>query len=348
MYNNLPKLDKNIFKGISKIHVLKNRYYMPLFNIYVSLTSQKLEVIIANTLQGGRLNLLSYLFLRPQCKYILVDSLHGDAYLRIFNKFSWDRLNNFFAYKISQYHINMSNGLIYHSREIIKKICNYTNKPIMFMPFSFFKDRNNETSRSKKPNFYSNKITFTITGGIEKNRKDYTYFFDAIKILGEKNPSVLEKIDIVFGGTIKKKDNIFGRSILNGAKKINSKYGDIIKFYTQLYIPEEEYRKNIEEADILLNLINLKYYKFGGFSSGLSESITYSIPNIYPKGYKILDELRSSTLFFHNAESLARIIEKIVNDKVFFSKLKNEALNNSRKFSIGIYSDELLKFINNT
>ena len=42
-------------------------------------------------------------------------------------------------------------------------------------------------------------------------------------------------------------------------------FGKVIKYYDELFVPEEEYRKTIEETDILINAINVDFYKLGIF-----------------------------------------------------------------------------------
>jgi hypothetical protein len=166
-----------------------------------------------------------------------------------------------------------------------------------------------------------------------------------LEILLKRNPKIKEKISIIFLGRLYRQKNSFGLSIIEEAKNFNNRFGDIIKYYEKLYIPEEEYRKEIEETDVLINPINLDYYKFEGPTSGLCEAISYSIPGIYPAGYKVIKELGSSSLFFDSPLSLANLIEKIVVNHDFLVNLKKEALLNSKKVSLAQYSEKIFNFI---
>lgn len=352
MLANLPKLDKHILEGTilyvlryrfpekTLFYVIKNRFLKLIYNCHVSRISHKLDIFIANSLGGGRLNLFSYPFLRPQCNYILVESLYGDPYLRVFNKFNWDKLSNYLAYKISQWQIDKANKLIFHSRDVIGKVKHYTDKPIMFMPFNFYEERDPAKKINNKE-----KIIFTVSGGIEKRRKNYAFFFQALKILLENDPGLKEKISVVFLGTIKRKNNAFGISIIEDVKKFNHKFGNIIRYYEELFISEDEYRKKIEETDILINPLNVNYYKFDVFTSGLGEAISYSIPGIYPEGFKTMRELTSSSLFFHDSRTLADLMKEIIVEPDFLRELKINAAINSRKVMLDDYAVKLYNFL---
>lgn len=352
MFINLPKLDQHILDGTTLhvmryhfpektiLHVLKNRLTKMIYNFHVSQLSRGLDIFVANTLGGGRLNVLSYPFLRPQCNYVLVESLYGSTYLRALSFFSWDKVLNYFAYKICQWQIDRADKLLYHSREVIEKVKSHTNKPLMFMPFNFFEER-----CITKKGGDNDKIILTVSGGIEKERRDFTHFFPALEILLKNNPGIREKISIVLLGTIKKKNNAFGISIVEKAKEFNCNFGRIIKYYEDLFIPEEEYRRRVEATDILMNPINLEKYKLAMFTCGLSEAITYSIPGIYPEGYKVMKELDSSSLFFRDSQTLADLIKKIVIEPDFLPQLKGNAVTNSRKVMLDDYSVKLYNFI---
>lgn len=336
------KLHHNELIEDMHIKVTRSKFTKLFYNIYVSYLSREYDLFIANTLQGGRISLISYLFLIPQCEYILVESLYGDMYLRELNKFRWDRFTNYIAYKISQIQITRADKLIYHSREIIQKMSKYLPlKPMLFLPFACYDGK----IYSDKSISVKGKTTLTITGGIERFRKDYDYIFEALELAMEKNSNIAKQIRIIFLGTPKMKTNSYGWSIIKKAESFNTKFGEIITFYKNKYIDEEEYRQRIRETDVLINPINIEYYKYETFCSGLCESITYSIPGLYPYGYSVIDEMRSSSLFFKDARELSLLLLKLTSDNEYLNGLAKSALENSKNLSLEHYKNELELFL---
>ena len=312
IYEDLKLNHKDLIEAMH-IKITKSKFTKLFYNIYVSYLSRKYDLFIANTLQGGRISLISYLFLIPQCEYILIDSLYGDVYLKEFNKFRWDRFTNYVAYKISQKQIMRADKLIYHSREIIKMVREYLpSVSFLYLPFAFYDEKLNigVSMPDKK------KTTFTITGGIESFRKDYDLIFSSLELAIAKNSDIAKQLKIVFLGTPKTKNNSYGWSIIKKAESFNKKFGNIITFYDHVYIDEHEYRQRIGETDVIVNPIKLDYYKYETFCSGLCESITYSIPGLYPYGYSVIDEMSSSSLFFKDAPELSELMLNLtVDDK---------------------------------
>lgn len=341
IYEELKLNHKDLIEDMH-IKVTKSKFTKLFFNIYVSYLSRKYDLFIANTLQGGRISLLSYLFLIPKCEYILIDSLYGDVYLKEFNKFRWDRYTNYIAYKISQKQITRADKLIYHSREIIKKIReSLPSKSFLYLPFAFYDENMNMgVSLSDKK-----KTTFTVTGGIENFRKDYDLIFESLELAIEKNSNIAKQIKIIFLGTPKTKNNSYGWSIIKKAESFNKKFGEIITFYDHVYIDESEYRQRIRETDVIVNPIKLNYYKYDSFCSGLCESITYSIPGLYPYGYNIIDEMSSSSLFFNDPPELSELILKLTSDDEYLNRLAKNALENSNNLSLEHYKNELEVFL---
>lgn len=337
--NNIYEIDSNILNDV-KLYLYTEKKNMFLYNYHLSKKSKKLDIIIINSLIGGRKKHFSYLFLRPKCKYILIDATNGMPYIEKIKAYKWSFIFKYFAYKISYWHLENADKLIYHSREAMKKVSKYTKKPKLFLPFTLF---NNKLKNKIHAN--NRKLIITMTGGIEKERKNYSIFFKSLSILLENNPTIVNKIKIVFLGTIKSSKNRYGISVLERAKNYNNKYGKIIQYYEKFFIPEKDYRNILNHTDILLNIINLNYYVNGKDCSGVGESIIYSIPGIYPKGYKLYRELYSSSTFYNDAESLAKNIDMLANSDSMLQKLKNNAVKNSQKFSIERYRDILYDFI---
>lgn len=342
IYENIFVIEENIYNDIY-VNLYDENNSLFLFNYKVSKLSKKLKIIILNSLLGGRKRYFSYFFLRPKCKIILIDASNGKPYIDKVDSYKGGFISKYLSYKISLWHLEKADKLIYHSREVIKIVSKYSNKPKLFLPFTLYDNsiENNTINKSRE------KIIFTITGGIEKKRKDYDIIFDALENLLKLKPELKNRFQIYFLGTVKNHKNKYGFSIIQKAREFNNKFGNIIKYYEEYFIDEIVYRKILKKTDVLSNNINLDYYRNGKDSSGVGESIIYSIPGIYPRGYKLYNELHSSSIFYDNEKSLAKTIEFLVSNKNELKKLKHNAINNSKKFSIEKYRKELSQFLIN-
>ena len=323
------------------LKINSNRYKTFLFNLKVSTFSTKLDVLIVNSLKRDRVDLLSHMFLKPRCKYILIDSLYGDTYLRCFNKFNHGKITNYFAYRVYQHQLDSADKLIYHSRPVIDALKKFTDKTMEFLPFGLWEE-NYKKNRGKS----DKKIVFTIIGGAEEFRRDYNVVFNAVNIIANKYPYILDNFQIVFLGTPKYDCNYYGQSILKKAANINSSFNKDIFIFFYNYIPEKIYREYIARTDVIINPLVLSYYPLGGFCSGMAESISHAIPGIYPDGYSIVIELASSSEFYNTTDELAEIIFRLVSTNKIES-LNNLAMENSKKFDLNIQKDRLINFILN-
>ena len=338
--NHLLAIDKSISNNLV-LHIYNGKF-MFFFNIGISIFTKKCDLFIANSLIGGMRALLNYSFLVPRCKYILGDALLGDS-IMTFNLFlGKTKLGHIIKRFLYNIHIKRANILIYTSQELTSIIEKEINKNTIFLPFTFFRGKSelNVYDESAQPLF------ITITGGIEQRRKNYNVFFKSLNLLINDSSVNMSKYKFIFLGTPKNVKNRYGYEIINKAREINKscKY-QIIKFFETIFIEESTYRYYINKTHIILNPLNMDYYNYGKFSSGMSESISYGIPGIYPSDYIILDGLKSSSLFYYDAKSLYNTIKSLINNKKQLARLYFEAHNNSKKFSYDNFRPSFIRKI---
>ena len=77
------------------------------------------------------------------------------------------------------------------------------------------------------------------------------------------------------------------------------------------------------------------------------ESIQYCKPLIVPIEFYVINEIKSSTLYYKSAEDLEKILVEIVENKNKLEELKKEACKNSEKFSLEVlqkyFKDQILE-----
>lgn len=334
----LKELDEDI-ENKTKSHLFTSDINLIKYNKYVSKVSKELDFFVLSPL-FSRKGLFSQVFLNLHCKYVIIEVTFGDVFINHYGFFHWDKFTNNILKTIYKRELNKADGLWFSSRSIIQKIKPYISKNTLFIPFNFY----DETKFLKKTNKKNKQITITITGGIEEGRKDYKDFLKAVNLLIEDKSFDLNSVKFISLGSIKNQRNNYGKSINKQCREINEKVGfELIKTFEELYISESVYRDNIEKTDIILNPINLKQYKFGKFNSGMSESIAFAIPGIYPKGYEIVEEIYNSSLFYNGAEDLYNIIKNLSSENI--NSLSLKAIENSKLFSFERYSELISKFI---
>jgi len=315
------------------------------YNKEITKQSKNLDCIVISP-NSGRKGIFSHLFLRPKCPYLFIDVLFGDVFLNFYGFFKWDSVSNFIYKWIYKRMMHKSAGLIYSSVPIMNMITYYIKKPTIFFPFNFF---HSETYLESNSIPRTGKTVFTITGTLEQRRKDMSCLFEALDLLLKDTDFNKDQFQIVILGGLLSDKNQFGKDCISKAKKYNIFFGkEVIITFDTIFIDEPVYRKWISVTDVILNAINMEQYKYGKFCSGMSESISYCLPGIYPTEYRILDELSSSSLKFSSGYELAELIKLLTNNKNYLEELSVNALNNSQSFSIVNYRKKIFSFIEET
>lgn len=320
------------------LHLLNNSNYVS-YNKYVSVSSENLNKIIISPV-FSRMGIFSLLFLKPKCETVYIDVSFGDYVLNVYNFFHWDIITNWFLKQIYVRKLDSATSLWLSSRSVIKQIkIKWPNKPLHFIPFNFYKPLEPITN-------YHKKINITTTGGIESARKDFEPLFKAIDILIREKDNCLNHLQFTILGSIKSNDNVFGIETLARFKAINNKLGfDLFLYFEDLYISEHIYREHIQRTDILLNTIATTQYQYGKMSSGMSETMSYGIPGIYPWGYEIVDEFIPFSILFKDEVELANTLKSLTKNQI--ESLRLETTKVAEQFSIFNYKKIIFNYLNN-
>lgn len=172
---------------------------------------------------------------------------------------------------------------------------------------------------------YSSKLKCVTIGTINTNRRDYNGLLDVFETLfdaGRKDITLT-----LLGAPVDRK----GFQIIDRCRKLIDKGLDI-NFYTE-YVPEEVVNKEISSADIILNPNCVTMYGTGTFGA-IMKAMQFAKPGIYPAKSLRHEDLRSSSLFYEKIEELPGIIEKHSRNSDNLKKLSQNAVENSKKFSL--------------
>jgi hypothetical protein len=311
------------------------------YNRAVSKKSAELDLLIVSP-NSGRKGIASHLFLKPACKWLFIDIIFGDAFLNELGFFRYDPVSNFLYRKLYISLMKKSSGTIYSSREILRIISPRVGKPGFFLPFNLFSGSQTDTIIQES----QETVYLTLTGTIEKKRKDMDVLFEAVHLLIQRSFLPNPSVKIVLLGGLLNQENVHGKEAVEKALSINRENSvEIFETFPVNFIDEKTYRNRIEKTSVILNLLNMDQYKYGKFCSGMAECIAYQIPGVYPASYQILEELETSSLRYSGPEELASVIEKVVTDKIYLDSLRANARKNSEQFSLEKYTVKFKSFI---
>jgi glycosyltransferase involved in cell wall biosynthesis len=124
------------------------------------------------------------------------------------------------------------------------------------------------------------------------------------------------------------------------------------------YVPDETLDEILTQGDIIFTPIRInskadneikEQYGITVGSGNVFDAIKYAKPIIVPAEFNMLDELKSSTLKYSTPAELEQIIAELISNPKKLKHLKEEALINSRKFSLDrlqkYFEENILKLV---
>jgi hypothetical protein len=198
------------------------------------------------------------------------------------------------------------------------------NDLIEVIPFSFYDKNLPDLSQ------LNTRLRICIPGILTNNRRDYLGVLDFL----DKNSEFFRtRIELdLLGHSYKKEEDI----IIQRAKALILK-GFKIYLYEYSFIPASIFNENLSKADIILGNLKIQQGKFSFYGKTKETGVTFTLiraakPGIIAEGYEIVDELRSSVLYYSDMDQLKEILLRLVNNKDYLEMLKKEALKNSQFF----------------
>ena len=208
------------------------------------------------------------------------------------------------------------------------------NDSIEVIPFSFY-DKN-LTDKS----LLNTRLRICIPGTLSNTRRDYLGILD----LFDNNSELFRtKIELdLLGCPIQKEDD----KIIQRAKLLIFK-GIKVHLYEYPFIPNDIFNENLSKADIILGNLKIRQGKFSFYGKTKETGVTFALiraakPGIIPEGYNIIDELKSSVLYYRDMDQLKKILSRLSDDKNYLKILKKEAQKNSQSFEPSLIYKNLL------
>lgn len=195
------------------------------------------------------------------------------------------------------------------------------------IPFSVFNEKTVDNSGNNRL------LRICIPGMVSAVRRDYYSVFD---VLESESDFFRDRVELVLLGKIL--NNEQGESVVKRADELISQ-GLKIKYFGQEFIPFHVFEDEFSRSDIVLGNMNVflenvkSVYgktKETGFTFTL---IRFAKPGICISGYNLMEELKSSVLFYNGPEELKGILKDLLLKEGMLRELKDRARKNSLLFS---------------
>lgn len=300
--------------------------------------NERIDLLFINTFQLTCFYLPRYLSFNPKCKTIF--TIHTvNAWLKPKIVFDYKQILRTIDTNISSFvgprlilpKYSAVNVIYPTLKDYIANKTDY-KKPVYTIPFGYFDEKTFEDKSNK-----DGKIRFVITGQIEEHRRDYDTIIDAFEKIF---PKYNDKIELILLGY---PVGIYGAKIIKRCKDLKEKNYNVKCF--ESFVPEEEYNDLMKKVDFIILPIKIKskgmgiipeYYGITKGNAGIFEGIQYAKPMIIPEEFNIVKELKSSTLSYKNSKYLEKILSDIMENKNIVKKLKQNAFENSKNFSLNV------------
>lgn len=316
-----------------------------------NICNKNIDLLFVNTVYETIYDLILYLNFNPNSKKVLVVH-HVNSWLR-------PKLYLNLFHPIRTFNTNISSALIksfifpkFDAIDVIyKPMKDYIekniefDKPVFTIPTSVFEGKFKIIDKIN-----DDKIRIVIPGLLQEHRKDFTHVYPAIeKIFNKyKNKIILHVLGMPVGR--------FGRIVCKRFKDLEKNGNKVVIF--EEFVPDDVFDQILKESDIILSPIRIKtkaegdikeeYGKTVG-SGVIYNAIMYTKPIIVPAAFNMLKEFSSSSLSYKDSKELELILNQIINDNSRLDNLKDNALINSKKYSLEsfqqYFKNKILKWL---
>lgn len=313
--------------------------------------NERIDLLFVNTIHDIVFDLIYYVNFRPKSKMIVIVH-HANAWLKPRLILKINHLlrtidTNMSSILISKFilpRFNAINVIYAPIKNYIEKNTNY-QKEIFTLPTSIF-----EENKLRLPDQKDDKLHVVLPGLIQEHRKDYKM---AIPVFENLFKRFKEHLTISVPGL---PVGQYGKSVYMAFSHMRDRGYNISIF--DHYVPDETLDEILTQGDIIFTPIRInskadneikEQYGITVGSGNVFDAIKYAKPIIVPAEFNMLDELKSSTLKYSTPAELEQIIAELISNPKKLKHLKEEALINSRKFSLDrlqkYFEENILKLV---
>ena len=204
-------------------------------------------------------------------------------------------------------------------------------KQVHFLPKRYFEGVSNNMEKTK--------TTFTITGTISDNRRDYYTVLDAINHIPEQLKSMLRLV--LLGRPIGK----YGDMIIERCKSMIADGWDID--YSDEYIPQDIMTQKLQATDVMIAPMKFTYtsgtinerFTYTKGTGTFNDAIRFGTPAIVPVDYNIAAEFASCFLTYSDQHSLSEILSELIENPDKLLNVKEATINVMKNFTLPIVQE---------
>ena len=327
-------------KGQYEFVIKKNKEGLHSFLKRVEkICNERIDLLFVNTIQVTNYYLPRFLGFKPKCKIIMTVHI-ANAWFKqklVFNLkkpiISLDtNVSSFIVKFLILPKFDAINVIYPPIKDYIQRETKYKKK-IFTLPFNFYENIIKSNKKNKR-------IKFVVPGQIEEHRREYKFVLDAFdQLFYDFN----EEIDLYLLGY---PVGNYGKSILKRCEDMKKKGYNIFTFNS--FIPEEKYNEIISNSDFIISPIKIKSRGWGEIqeiygltkaSAVVFESIQYAKPLVVPNEFKIIKELKNSTIKYIDSKDLENKLKNYIINRNKIQGLKEAAFKSSKYYSLPILQD---------
>lgn len=331
-----------VFKDKANVHLIARKEDESLQSLFQRVNAINPDRIYITTLEKwfkefylfnfkGQINLIIHnvdVWSRFDLVYNFKNFLYGVLKSNIVYNFKKYLIYPYWRKRLLEKVLSSGGKLVVLSKVIKEELSHFVREDkLEVIPFSVFNEKTVDNSGN------NSLLRICIPGMVSAVRRDYYSVFDAL----ESEPDFFrDKVELVLLGKVLANED--GEQVIKRADELISR-GLRVTYFNQGFIPFDEFEDQFSRSDIVLGNMNVYLEKFNSVYGKTKETgftftmIRFAKPGICISGYNLMDELKSSVLFYANSGELKSIIKDLILKEGMLTELKSEARKNSLLFT---------------
>jgi len=310
------------------LHVFEDQSIVEYLKHVQEFASENLDVLVINSMFGGKKQLEIYSLLDPACRTLLW--LHS---VRLwFEEFDGKPKDQ--NYDVRQEILENVDGLITSYpplEDYIEQNTAWDKKAYSLVPVY----REFDNPRVSAEDSAEGRLEFVLPGKIDPRRKDYIEFLDSYSTVAEK----FDNCRLELLGSAKGER---GQPVLEHCQKLDETRDVAIEFHDgNSWLPESQFIESVSNAELILSPTTDRYvgpmsdetYGTTKMSGSIRDAIRFSKPVLLPDHFELPEEM-SGLATVYSEDGLEDTIEQLITDEQMRERLSRSAAATARNFDL--------------
>lgn len=218
-------------------------------------------------------------------------------------------------------------------------------RPVCAVPLRVFRPEAVDAARCEYPRT-DDKVTFTVTGYVQRSRRNYDLLLDAFEELNRRVPGRARLV--LLGRTVAGED----ASIIQRCRRMtDERNADIVTF--DEYVSPREHQRWLSQTDAAVSVHHPIYsfpdideqYSISKPTGLISDRIEWGLPALLPSFYRPEPEVAKSSVPYAGAAGLCERMEELIRNPKRLRQLADTARREAEVFSLDYVAGYLKKHI---